>query len=188
MGINWKRKLFHLSSALFFLALTKVLPENQFRFILLIILMVTLLFEGFRLWKPQALPLRSFWEPLLREREKRGVSDALWFVLGLFGASIIAPYNYLQPLILILGISDPLAELTGRKWGRIRLARGKTLEGALGFALSAFLITLLSYPNATLNTLFFLVIPLTFVELLTRKDNLWIPLVGGIILNLYLKK
>ncbi len=124
----------------------------------------------------------------MREREKRGVSDALWFVLGLFGASIIAPYNYLQPLILILGISDPLAELTGRKWGRIRLARGKTLEGALGFALSAFLITLLSFPNATLNTLFFLVIPLTFVELLTRKDNLWIPLVGGIILNLYLKK
>jgi dolichol kinase len=72
--------------------------------------------------------------------------------------------------------------LVGFYLGKKKIFRGKTLEGGVAFFLMSLLVVLLLKGSLTFQY-FGLTALLSFIELLTKRDNFWIPLVGG----LYLK-
>ena len=90
---------------------------------------------------------------------------------------------------LMLGVGDPVASIVGKKWGKRKIAGGKSLEGTLGFflssALTLFILFSLVTPHITLGTriLISAVIALggALTELFTGRieDNFSIPLAGG---------
>lgn len=88
--------------------------------------------------------------------------------------------------LLILIISDPTAALVGRKFGRIRLIGGKTLEGSCAFLISALIITFL-FPGLRLISKVAGAIAATVIELspIGIDDNLSIPLGSGLVMQLF---
>lgn len=184
MGINWARKAFHLLSSLIILLFALYCPESIYRLILLFLLLSVVIFEILRLRYPQKIPFERLWAPLLKDRERKSPSDALWFCLGLFLASLIGPHEYQPLIVLLLGLSDPSAEIIGRKFGKIKNSLGKSLEGSLGFALTSTVIASLFLQTPLWMTLLFFVLPITCLEYLTVKDNLWIPLASALLIRL----
>ncbi|MCS7150343.1 MAG: hypothetical protein N2Z40_01930 [Caldimicrobium sp.] len=182
MGINWKRKAIHVLSAIGFFLICQYRPTLVGRVLLLTFFLV-LTWEIIRLKLPKYLPGKDLWLGLLKREERGTLSDATFFLLGLWGASLIVEGEAFGVLILILGFADLTAEIVGRTVGRFRLHNGKSLEGALAF----FVITsFLLYGMLSLGTLKTAIVSfaLTLTELLTVRDNLWIPLVGAFFLKM----
>lgn len=182
MGIKWKRKAIHVLSAVSFFLISQYRP-TLVEIVLLLAFLLVLIWEIIRLKLPKYLPGKEFWLDLLKEEERGALSDATFFLLGLWGASLIVKGEALGVLILILGFSDLTAEIVGRTVGRFRLHNGKSLEGALAFFMTSFLLLYGMLSLSTLKT-FIVSLALTLTELLTVRDNLWIPLVGAFFLKM----
>jgi len=182
--INWKRKLFHFFTSLALFLLYLFLEKREFLWLLFLGIILFTLFEVLRLKKRELLPFKGIWEPLLKEKERNSLSDAFYFLLGLFLCFLIAPYELFGIVILILGIADPLAEISGKMLREKGIFRGKTLEGLLGFFLTSLFLQYLYFGELKnlhlLHALF-----LSLVELLSERDNLWIPLMSGIFLRVF---
>ena len=86
---------------------------------------------------------------------------------------------------MVMCLSDTVANLVGRKFGKISLF-DKTLEGSLSFFIVSVLI--LSIYNFTSIQIILVSLCATIVELLSAKikinDNLSIPLVSGFLLHI----
>lgn len=184
MGINWRRKLFHIASSLFFFGLLKILQKPYFQIFLLFTAGLVLLWEFLRLRFPAILPFKSLWESLLKESEKKTLSDALFFILGVLISSLMLSGDPLGVAILILGISDPLAAITGAYLKRGPTFKNKSLSGTLSFFLSSFTIALF-FLKAPLSSLLGLSLFLSLVELFTTRDNLWIPIACAVYLRIF---
>ncbi|MCS7199359.1 MAG: hypothetical protein N2327_03650 [Caldimicrobium sp.] len=148
---------------------------------IIIALFIVLLWEALRLKLPQHLPFRTFWNSLLKKEEERNLSDGTFFLLGIFGASFIVKGKELGVLILILGLADLIAEMVGRTHGRVRLLNGKSLEGALAFFITSLALLWVMLTLDISKSIVVSVI-ITLTELFTKRDNLWIPLVGAVAL------
>jgi len=182
--INWKRKLFHLFTSLALFLLYFFLEKREFFYLLFLGFILFTLFEFLRLKRKELLPFKGLWEPLLKEKERNSLSDAFYFLFGLLLSLLIAPYELFGITILILGMADPLAEISGKLLKGKEIFRGKTLEGGLGFFLSSLLLQYLYFgEHKSLHLLHALF--LSLVELLSERDNLWIPLVSGIFLRVF---
>jgi dolichol kinase len=91
--------------------------------------------------------------------------------------------------VTVLGFADPAASLVGRRWGRVALLRGRTLEGALGFVVIGTVMTTLALllvtpqPSLGFALLMAFAVSLTgaVAELCSGRldDNLTIPLVSA---------
>ncbi len=135
MGINLPRKLLHLFFSLFLYFLYLKLSLNTFQILLGFFLLLLSLWELIRLKKPHLLPLKRLWESLLKKREKHSPTDALFFLLGIFSSTFIAPYEFIGVIILILGLADPLAEFSGRLLkGKKTLSGERPLRDPQGFS------------------------------------------------------
>lgn len=183
MGINWRRRVFHFISALCLLFFSKSLPEKLFSPFLALLTGLSLIWELLRLKFPNKFLLQNIWLPLLKEKEKKHLSDAFFFLLGLFLASLFVSGKKLEFLVLVLGISDPLAGTLGELYGKPFLKFKKSLLGALLFFSSSLLIAIF-YLKISLLNLIILSLFLTFIEFFTERDNFWIPFVGAICLRL----
>ncbi len=113
------------------------------------------------------------------------INSATWFTTALFGLSLLPDRIPVTVAMAILASGDPAAAVIGRRFGRIRLANGRSLEGALAFVGASLLVGLPAllafYPGLGFATGTALVlagaIPAALAELFTRKidDNLAIP-------------
>lgn len=185
MGINFPRKFFHLFFSLFLYFLFLKLDKKNFQIILVIFLFSLLIWEFLRLKKPSLLPLKNLWIKLLKEKEKDKPTDALFYLSGILISTFISPYQYVGALILILGISDPLAEIFGKLYKGKNLCNEKTVGGSLAFFFSTLVIVSLEFKEFSFILILFSVI-LTLTELFTERDNLWIPLVGSLFARFFL--
>ena len=94
--------------------------------------------------------------------------------------------------LTILMISDSFAAIIGRKFGKIILIDGKSLEGSLSFAVSAIMVyyffNLYYHYDLPLDLSLLAIFAATIAELFAKKihldDNLVIPLIIGIVLSL----
>ncbi len=134
-----------------------------------------------------------FFNEIMRSEEKElaSLSGATYMLIS---ASItIAAFNQESAILAltILMVSDSLAALVGRRFGKVRIV-GKSLEGSLSFAISAvmiyyFFIQVYGFHLPQEKT-FLAIIVGTLVELFAKKvfldDNLAIPLSIGLILSL----
>ena len=92
-------------------------------------------------------------------------------------------------VLVVLGLADPAAAWAGRRWGRVRLLWGRTLEGSLTFfvvgSAAAFAALLLWHPLETPGAT--LLVALSgaglgcLAELFSRRidDNLSVPLAAA---------
>lgn len=184
---NVPRTVFHVGSgavALFFL---RVLPSREW------LMVASALFaasawtcEISRRMSPRINErLMRLFGPVAHPHEWREVNSATWYATALFIMSLVVPLPAAELGVLVLAVADPTAGFVGRRFGRYRLASGRSIEGALGFAISgtlaafAWLTITGSEPHATR-----LVLALVAgfigaaIELLVSKvdDNLAIPL------------
>ena len=79
---------------------------------------------------------------VMHEHEKDRISSATWYATALIFLSLTK-----DPLLCalgcgILGFADPAAALVGRRFGRVRLVNGRSLEGSLTFVAVGTLVGL----------------------------------------------
>jgi dolichol kinase len=112
---------------------------------------------------------------VLREQEIHTLMGSTYFLLSSVLVIAFFPKSIAIVSVLILTISDTCAAWVGRAIGRIRIY-GKTLEGSLGFLLSALLIVWI-YPGLDRLSGSLAALGATVVELLPIPvdDNLTIP-------------
>jgi dolichol kinase len=76
----------------------------------------------------------AFFAPIARPRERVQVNSATWYMTALVllastGSTIVAAVG-----VAVLGFADPTAAIVGRRFGRVKLVNGRTLEGTITFA------------------------------------------------------
>jgi dolichol kinase len=77
--------------------------------------------------------------PIAHPHEHRRVNSATWYCTAL--ALLALAFDPVPSAIGLaaLGVGDPLAAIVGRRFGRVKLMHGRSLEGTLSFALAATL-------------------------------------------------
>ena len=115
-------------------------------------------------------------------------SGATYVLLAALLSSVLFSKPVAALAMTIMLISDTLAALVGKKFGREKIYKGKTLEGTVAFLSSALFATVLFnplYPFGIASVAACLAA--TLVEIYEDKigmdDNLSIPLVVGIVLT-----
>jgi dolichol kinase len=152
---NLKRKLWHLLGLIIPLLLYLdvfrfVEPENPHitRFIgmylILIFLIFLLIVELIRL---NHEPFNQFFirvtGPLLKKSEYHQIHGSISYILANFLLFLFFTKEVIAISCLILMISDPIAAYFGIYYGKIKFKSGKTLEGAVAFFISSFVVSLL---------------------------------------------
>lgn len=119
----------------------------------------------------------------IHDPERAGIGE-LWYPVGiLLSALLFGPAATFAYAVLILSVSDGLAGLIGRQFGRRRIAfisAPKTYLGTAAFIVSAFAISYFFLPLPTATGASVL---LAAIELLSFAglDNLILPLAAGVI-------
>ncbi len=175
------RKSIHLIFGLAIAALMLYLERD----VLLVFLSIALLAgfiisdaaaRGYRLW---------IISPLLSLVDRNAAlpgKGALFFVLSALIVLTLFPIRIAFLSVLALSLVDGVATIAGRRWGRMKILRGKTLEGSLAGIVVAFLAFLIFIPavHALLLAIF-----AGAVELISPvDDNLVIPVAAGVFLQI----
>lgn len=121
--------------------------------------------------------------------ERTEVNSATWYTTALLILAVCFPPEICVLALAILGVGDPAAAFVGRRWGRLRLIHGRSLEGSLTFvatgALAGLAVLKLWYPEIALGAAVAMAAGAAFAgavaELLSSRvdDNLSIPVVAG---------
>ncbi|GMV44320.1 MAG: hypothetical protein AMXMBFR64_60360 [Myxococcales bacterium] len=121
--------------------------------------------------------------------ERFRVNSATWYATALLILALTVPPMVSAVAVAVLGLADPAAALVGRRWGRIRLINGRSLEGTTAFLLTGFVLSaaLLLGLHPELPWRAALIVAATasalgaFAELVSRRvdDNFSIPIAAG---------
>ncbi len=189
---NYRRNLIHFAGSLLALVVILLIPTPA--------AMITAAAAFFTYaWSMEFLRRRSktlndrlmaYYGPLAHPHEWHRVNSATWYCTALLTLALTGSPLVCAVAVLVLGIGDPAAAVVGRRWGRIRLLYGRSLEGSLTFVATATALTLAAL------TLFFgelsllAALGLSFTgavfgataELFSRRidDNLTIPVAAGL--------
>jgi len=188
------RKSIHLASVV--IPLTALLVEKTLLVVVLAGAALALLLVDYLRLRNQgfkAFFLSAFGE-LLRKHEKQG---------GITGSTILVASAALTILIyrqetavaalVFLSLGDSMAALVGRRYGRVKLVCGRTLEGSLAALISclfASAVLLLISPvfhwNLTPPVLIAGSVTAVLVELIDipLDDNFRIPIISGLVMEL----
>lgn len=138
---NVARTLFHVGSGVLALTLLRVLPSREW------LIGAAAAFAGFA-WTCELLRRRSaavnerlmrFFGPVAHAHEWHEVNSATWYATALILMSLVVPLHAAEVGVIVLAIADPAAGIFGRRFGRRRLASGRSLEGSVAFAVAGFL-------------------------------------------------
>lgn len=194
-----KRKIFHVCGMIIplsYLVTSKIIMLSA----LLLITGITLSLDIARHYNPLIQKyVNMYLGFLLRSKEKSGsfhLSGASYMALGLILSCLIFPKYLAINTWLILMISDALAALIGKKYGK-PLKNGKSIAGFLAFLISAIFISIIvnyflkNEINVCIIVLASFSAALTefYSEQIRINDNFLIPLSFGVVyllLNLFI--
>lgn len=71
--------------------------------------------------------------------EAHRVNSATWYAIAVLLMALCQQAVPAAVALVVLGIGDPMAAIVGRRWGRVRLVNGRSLEGTLAFVASGAL-------------------------------------------------
>lgn len=184
------RKLYHLGG-LIFPALLFLFSKKVALYTCAVFFVIILLFDMFRLqWKELNLLIIKKFPIRFKKKEVKNLSGSPYFLGGCLLTLLFFSSPYAIGGIVFLSIGDMSAVLIGKNFGRIRIY-GKTLEGAVAFAVSTAVALLLlrNYQIIDLNISGIIIssIICAIIELLPLKidDNLIIPIVGASLLKIF---
>jgi dolichol kinase len=183
--------MFHVSAALVSLVFTLILfTPAQLPWVAACFAGTFWTLEGLRRISPRANDLlMAFFAPIARPIERVRVNSATWYMTALVllastGSTIIAAVG-----VAVLGFADPTAAIVGRRFGRVKLVHGRTLEGTVTFAVvgAAAALGVIAWLPAPPPLGIAVLIAATagtagaFAELFSRRidDNFAIPLVSA---------
>lgn len=176
------RKIVHLSAVLV-PVFCELISKSVVLTVLSIITVTYILQEVLRL-KGQPLPIITpFTLKLSRPEERtRFIIRPAYLAIGIILTLIIFPSTIAYSSIWIGAIGDPVAAMVGRRVGRRRIIRLKTVEGfAAGLTASFLAASLLLSPFIALIG----AAGAMFMELLdVPDDNLTMPVVAGALMTL----
>ncbi len=181
-----KRKLFHHFSLLY-LAMYAFLPRWLALALLGLALVLIGIVEFLRLRRPElnAWFLKRF-GGIHRESEVMQPSGIFWTLLGSWlTMTIFTSKRIVLPALGFLAFGDTAAALGGLRWGKHPWKKNpaKTVEGSACFAMVsiAWALCFVRWPVAILSGL-----ATAWVESrpLPWNDNLWVPVLGGLVLSL----
>ncbi len=134
--------------------------------------------------------LMAAFGPTSHPHERHRVNSATWYVTALAALSLTASLPAIYAAVAVLGLGDPMAALVGRRWGRVKLLHGRTLEGSLAFVVAGTLAAFaaLAFLQGLLPVHAALIAACAatagaLAELLVRRvdDNFAIPLAAGLV-------
>ncbi|HVJ88470.1 MAG TPA: hypothetical protein VM580_01625 [Labilithrix sp.] len=140
---NVPRTIFHFGSGLVTLVLIRVLSREG--------LIVAACVFALSAWSCEVTRRLSpaFNARLMRvvkrfahAHEWRKVNSATWYGTALMVMAFVMPLEAAEVGVVVLALADPMAGIIGRRFGRHRLASGRSLEGALAFACTGTLASL----------------------------------------------
>lgn len=118
--------------------------------------------------------------------EAHRVNSATWYAVAVLLMALCQQAVPAAIALVVLGVGDPIAAIVGRRWGRVRLVNGRSLEGSLAFVVSGGLAAAsyvgIFHPEIglgpTLAAAFVGAIAGALAELFSRRidDNFSIPL------------
>ena len=183
---NYKRNVFHLASAVFSLLLVEVfLSQSQ-----LVVASAAFTLGAWstelarRRWPRLNQALMWMLGAIAHPHEHWRVNSATWYSSAIFLLACTGEPIVQIAAVMILGVSDPLAAIIGRRYGRHKLVHGRSLEGSLTFLFSGIIaatVLLISLHSLPLTSALLIsagaALPATLAELFSRRidDNFSIP-------------
>ncbi len=188
---NYARNLFHMTSATAAVLSIELLPWSVVTGIAITWAAFAWSCEISRRVSPKmnALLMRLF-DRVAHPHEAHRVNSATWYASALLVLSFTHSPLLCMTAVAVLGVGDPMAALIGKRFGRVRLLNGRSLEGSLAFVVSAALVVfglLRVFHGASIGVgAAVLIASITalagaIAELVTQRldDNLTIPLSVG---------
>ncbi len=74
--------------------------------------------------------------PVAHPHERFKINSATWYATALVLLALVGDVKAGAVGIAVLGVGDPMAATIGRRFGRTKLLRGRSLEGSLAFVIS----------------------------------------------------
>ena len=183
---EFNRKIIHLSSAIIPISYNYFISKEKILFILFIISFCFVIIEILRIniYFLNQIFYKVFGS-MIREYERIKFTGATISFISCFFLILIFEKNIAIYSMLILCISDALAALVGKKWGRNKIYN-KSFEGSLAFFLISILIGIF-FLDIKLIGLFFLSIIATIVELIPSpiNDNIIVPFSVASTISIY---
>lgn len=124
-----------MASGAFAIALIRLLPSRGW-------LVAAAAAFGLAAWTMELMRRRSedvndalmrFFGPVAHAEERHKVNSSTWYITALVLLASLAPPYAAEIGVLVLAVADPAAGLLGRRFGRVRLHNGRSLEGTLAF-------------------------------------------------------
>jgi dolichol kinase len=183
---NGARTVFHVGAGVLALTLLRVMPSRGW------LVAAAAAFATF-CWTCEILRRRSaeanerlmrFFRPIAHANEWHDVNSATWYSTALLLMSLVMPFEAAEVGVVVLAVADPMAGFVGRRFGKNRLASGRSLQGAAAFAVSGAVASLAwmhcagTYESSRIFLAVVAGIVGAVVELLVSRvdDNLAIPL------------
>jgi len=133
--------------------------------------------------------LMKLFGPVAHAHEAWRINSATWFSTALVCVALMQTPVAAVVAFLVLGWADPAAGIIGRRYGRVRLVHGRSLEGTLTFALVGFVVSFVALAlwHGELSTGMQVglalagAVPGAVAELFARRidDNLAIPVTAA---------
>ena len=137
---EWIRKLVHLVCVFIPLGYLKY-PKGTMLIVLGCLLAVAGFVEWARFqWERFSSPFLRFLGPLLRLREKNGLTGATTLFLGCFATILFFERIAAVTAIFFLILGDSFSTMVGRKWGKHPMGSRRTLEGCAAFLCVGILV------------------------------------------------
>ncbi len=138
---NLTRSAFHVAAGLTSLALIRLLPGRGWLFAAAAAFAASAWTMEIARRKSPAVNARlmRIFGPVAHAHEGHRTNSSTWYVTALAILALVAPMRGAELGVLVLGVADPAAGVVGRRFGRVRLAAARTLEGTLAFVGVGFL-------------------------------------------------
>jgi dolichol kinase len=139
---NLVRNAYHVANALFVVFLVeRVLPDDLRARIGVAGAAAAAAWgmELSRRWSPRVNGwLMALFAPVAHAHEAHRINSATWYTTAVLVLAVAFRVETGAAALLVLGFGDPAAALVGRRFGRVRLANGRSLEGSLAFVVAGF--------------------------------------------------
>jgi len=180
LRLEIQRKAIHMAASVIPLAYLSGVPEQVILYMLLFLsvgfLAADLLRMKFALAEKYFLIVFS---ALLREKElKKQITGATFLLWGMTAAVFLFPKEAAVPAMLFISLADPAAAIAGKAFGK-EAFYGKTIEGLLGFYLTASAVVLIFTDYSWAGLLIALASAVLEFLPLGINDNFLIPVVSG---------
>ncbi|MEX1367001.1 MAG: hypothetical protein AB1Z98_27990 [Nannocystaceae bacterium] len=196
---NLRRSVFHAGSGIAWaLVYEHVFDRPQMLLALACFLVLFVTDDIMRRWFPdrRSQAAVAMFRLLSRPSESGKIASSTWYTLGLIIGVLTLPDHAFLLGVLVLALADPAAALVGRRFGRRRLYRDKSVVGSAAFFTVAFVIAAviiaMRFPGlsatAWLGSAAVIAATGTVAELLGGhvQDNVSIPVATGAVTALLL--